>query len=68
MPEMTGVAITRRIKRRWPQTKIILLTIYVDYRSGAIEAGADAFVTKGIPPENMLSLIRGIVQKEKEII
>jgi DNA-binding NarL/FixJ family response regulator len=38
--------------------------MYIDYRLRAIEAGADAFVTKGIPPENMLSLIRGIVQKK----
>ena len=67
MPGMTGVAVTRRIKRRCPQTKIILLTMYADYRSRAIEAGADAFITKGIPPENMLALIRGIAQKEEEL-
>jgi YesN/AraC family two-component response regulator len=65
MPGMTGVAVTRRIKRIQPQTKIILVTMYSDFRSKAIEAGADAFITKGIPPEHMLSLIRGLANKNK---
>jgi DNA-binding NarL/FixJ family response regulator len=68
MPEMTGVAVARQVKRRWPQTKILLLTMYSDYRSKAIEAGADAFVTKGIPPENMVSLIRGIAPGKNEFV
>jgi len=61
MPGMTGVEVTREIKNRWPQMKIILMTMYADYRSKTIEAGVDAFVTKGIPPEHILSLIRGIL-------
>jgi DNA-binding NarL/FixJ family response regulator len=62
MPGMTGVEVTRQIKSRWPQVKVILMTMYADYRSKSIEAGADAFVTKGIPPEHVLSVIRGISQ------
>lgn len=62
MPGVTGIEVARQIKSRWPQTKIILMTMYSDYRSKAIEAGADAFLTKGIPPEHILELIRGIVQ------
>jgi DNA-binding NarL/FixJ family response regulator len=62
MPEVTGIEVARQIRSRWPQMKIILMTMYSDYRSKAIEAGADAFVTKGIPPEHILALIRGIVQ------
>jgi len=65
MPGMTGVEVARRIKSCWPNTKVVLMTMYADYRSKAIEAGADAFITKGIPPEHTLSLIRGIVQKDK---
>jgi DNA-binding NarL/FixJ family response regulator len=62
MPGMTGVEVAQQIKRCWPQTKIILMTMYPDYLTKAIEAGADAFLTKGIPPEHVLSLIRGIIQ------
>ena len=64
MPGMSGVELTQLAKSRWPQVKIILMTMYADYRSRSIEAGVDAFVTKGIPPEHLLSLIRGIVQGE----
>ena len=64
MPGMTGLEATRQIKDRWPQTKVLLLTMYSDYRTKAIESGADSFATKGIPPEHMLSVIRGIIRLE----
>ena len=66
MTDMTGIEVTQTIKNRWPNVKVILMTMYADYRSKAIEAGADAFLTKGIPPEHILSLIRGIAQWEKK--
>jgi DNA-binding NarL/FixJ family response regulator len=62
MPGMNGIEVTRMVKDRWSQMKVILMTMYADYRSTAIEAGADAFLTKGIPPEHVLELIRGIAQ------
>jgi len=62
MPGMTGVEATQQIKSHWPQTKVILMTMYSDYRSKAIESGVDAFMTKGIPPEQLLAIIRGISQ------
>ena len=65
MPDMTGIEVTQKIKNRWPNVKVILMTMYGDYRWKSIEAGADAFVTKGLPPEHMLGLIRGITQVEK---
>jgi DNA-binding NarL/FixJ family response regulator len=66
MPGMTGVETAQQIKNRWPQTKVILMTMYPDYRAKAIEAGANAFMTKGIPPEQLLAIIRGI-SHDKEI-
>ena len=61
MPGMSGLEAAQQIKSRWPQTEIILMTMYSDYRSKAIEAGVDAFVTKGVPPEHILAVIRGLV-------
>jgi YesN/AraC family two-component response regulator len=66
MPDMTGIEVTQKIKNRWPKVKVILMTMYSDFRLKAIEAGADSFLTKGIPPEHVLSLIRGIVHIEKK--
>jgi len=62
IPGLSGVEAARKIKSRWPQVKIIMMTMYPGYRSLAIEAGADAFLTKSIPPEQFLEVIRGVVQ------
>lgn len=64
MPGLSGMEVTREIKKKWPQIKVILMTMYVDFRERAIESGVDAFVTKGVPPEDMLSVIRGIIKEE----
>ncbi len=61
MPEMDGLTCTRLIKSIIPQTRIIVLTMYADYRSAALTAGADAFVSKGQPPEELLSMIKTLV-------
>jgi CheY-like chemotaxis protein len=54
MAEMDGLQATRIIKARWPNIKIIVLSMYGDYEAQALEAGADAFVHKGEPPSRLL--------------
>lgn len=68
MPGMTGVDATRQIKKCWPQIKVILMTMFPDYRSKSIKAGVDAFVTKGIPPDQLLAIIRGISKIDVETV
>jgi len=57
MPVMDGLEATRRIKDNWPAVKVIMLTMYGSYRSDALAAGADAFVNKTDPPEQLLETI-----------
>jgi DNA-binding NarL/FixJ family response regulator len=47
MPNMDGLEATRRIKQRLPDIRIILLTMYREYRAAAERSGADAFLVKG---------------------
>lgn len=49
MPDMGGLELTRQVKARWPETPIIILTLFDSerHREAALEAGANAFVTKG---------------------
>ena len=54
MPEMNGLEATRRIKAKWPQVKIIVLSVYIEHATEALAAGADAFVCKCEPPEALL--------------
>jgi DNA-binding NarL/FixJ family response regulator len=54
MPGMDGLEATRRIKARWPQVKVIVLSLYGEYADEALAAGADAFVGKDEPAESLL--------------
>jgi len=57
MPDMDGIAVTFEIKQRWPRIKVIVLSLYTEYRNAALAAGADAFVSKGDPPNDLLFMI-----------
>jgi DNA-binding NarL/FixJ family response regulator len=57
MPVMSGVEATRHIKERWPEVKVVVLTLYTVHRADALAAGADTFLVKGCPTEELLSAI-----------
>jgi DNA-binding NarL/FixJ family response regulator len=57
MPGIGGMEATRQIKRKWPQVKIVMLTMYPDTRVAAQEAGVDAYLLKGCPAETLFDAI-----------
>jgi CheY-like chemotaxis protein len=61
MPMMDGLEATRQIKAKWPQIKIIILSVYPDYQATALVAGADAFVSKSDPPEKLRKVLEEII-------
>jgi DNA-binding NarL/FixJ family response regulator len=48
MPRMNGIEATRRLKVRWPELPVLILTVHGDpvYERTARAAGADGFVLK----------------------
>ncbi len=60
MPVMDGLDATRAIKAKWPEVKIVILTMYPDSRPEAVIAGADAFLIKGCSIEEMTSTLRSV--------
>jgi len=56
-PEVDGLEAIRLIKSRWPQVRIVVLTMYATHRAAALAAGADAFLLKGCPAEALQSAI-----------
>ena len=67
MPVLDGLQATRHIKGRWPQIKIIVLSMYGDYQGEALAAGADAFMGKGESPENMLDRIAQVLDQRQHV-
>jgi len=60
MPGMDGIAMTKLITGKYPDTRVIILTgIQWDAREAAFQAGAKAYISK---PFNFLDLL-GIVEK-----
>jgi DNA-binding NarL/FixJ family response regulator len=58
MPVMDGVEATRLIKERWPEIRVVVLTIHASYRADALAANADVFLIKGCPAADLLRAIR----------
>jgi CheY-like chemotaxis protein len=53
MPAMDGLEATRRIKDRWPQIRVIALTMHARHRARALTSGVDLFVLKGGAPQEL---------------
>ncbi len=62
MPGGDGIEATRSIKAHYPLTKVILYSIYAEYQSEALAAGADAFIVKGEPSGTLVTTIADLVK------
>lgn len=69
MPIMDGVEATTRIKERWPDVKVIILTTFqdVEYVTGALNAGAEGYILKAIDPADLAGAIRLVYRGETMI-
>jgi DNA-binding NarL/FixJ family response regulator len=57
MPVMDGLEATRYVKQHWPDVRVVMLTMYSARQKEALAAGADAFLIKGCPVEQMCDAI-----------
>jgi len=64
MPYMNGVEAIRRIRARFPQVKVLVLTTYDDdtWLFDAIRAGAHGYLLKDTPREKVIEAIRGTAE------
>ena len=60
MPRMSGLDLTRRLKRIMPELAIIILTIHDidEYKKAAIASGASAYVVKKTMLAELLPAVR----------
>ena len=54
MPNMDGITLTKNISKKYPNTKVIVVSMHLDeiYIKKAIEAGAKSYVSKSMEDEN----------------
>lgn len=64
MPGLSSFEAARQIRKNHPHTKILFLTMYddEDYLTEAMSAGADGYVLKDSPAEQLLTAIRDLYQ------
>ena len=69
MPEVTGVEATRRIKARFPDTRVLILTAYDDdpYVFALLEAGADGYVLKTASADQLIDAVRTVYRGESAL-
>lgn len=62
MPGASGIEVCRWARARYPRLGLLLLTAYDDepYVLAALQAGANGYVLKTVPPEEVLRAVRDV--------
>lgn len=60
MPGVDGIELTRQVMKKFPSTSIIMLTLYDQYLSQAMEAGASGYLLKDIKCDELAKAIRQV--------
>ncbi len=66
LPGISGLELCRRLRRRFPETKVALLSMFdePEWRAEAARAGASAYLLKDAPAEELLSALRRVARGE----
>jgi DNA-binding NarL/FixJ family response regulator len=64
MPEINGIEATFQIKQRWPQIKVVMLTVFDsdDKIFNSIRAGADGYLLKDAENQDLEKAIRDTLE------
>lgn len=60
MPELDGVETTKKMKEKWPEIKVIMLTTFgeIQFAVEAINAGAEGYLLKSNHPNNIAKAVQ----------
>jgi DNA-binding NarL/FixJ family response regulator len=63
MPHMNGSIATRKIKEKYPEIEVLILTTYDDdeWVFDAIRSGAAGYLLKDLTPEKLIEAIKGTI-------
>jgi DNA-binding NarL/FixJ family response regulator len=62
LPRMTGIEVTREVKKRWPKVEVLIFTIFDEEEKviDAVKAGASGYLLKGASSEKIIEAIREV--------
>ena len=69
MPVMNGIIATRIIRKDFPNVHVLVLSTYDDdeWVFDALRAGAEGYLLKDTPPEQLIAAIKGTVEGKSYI-
>jgi len=67
MPGLTGIEVATRISKRYPEIKVIILSMHTtpDYIAKAVQAGVAGYVLKNADPVELKLAIRAATEGQK---
>ncbi len=62
MPDMDGIEVLDNIKKKWPDTKVVMVTGYstVDTAVQALRFGAFNFIEKPFTPDTLIKAVKEV--------
>ena len=62
LPRMTGIEVTREVKKRWPAVEVLVFTIFDEEEKviDAVKAGASGYLLKGATADRVIEAIREV--------
>ena len=69
MPRLNGVEATRRIRARWPEVRVMMLTTFDDeeYVFEGVRAGANGYLLKDATADQLIAAIRAVHRGESPL-
>jgi len=64
MPDMNGIEATMEIKRRFPEVRVLMMTMHksAEYVQASLKAGADGYILKETEPEEFFAAIHSVLR------
>lgn len=69
MPELNGLEATLRISEKWPDTRVVVLSMYADaeYLFRAFQAGASGYLLKESAVDEIIAALRAVCSGRRYI-
>lgn len=66
LPGISGLELCRKLRRRFPKMKVVLISMFdePEWKAEAARAGASAYLLKDLPAEEILSALRRVANGE----